>query len=330
MQLITIVETPKNIPDISHDKKLLILGSCFAENIGTQLKQNQFDVDINPFGILYNPLSISQSLNDIILKKIYTHNDIFEYNNLWHSDMHHGSFSNNNAKSCLGNINNRISNAHLNIQHSNCYIIITFGTAYVYYRKNTDKIISNCHKQPERFFDRKKLSSHVITEIYKPLIKRLKNISPNIKILFTVSPIRHARDGMHENQLSKATLLLAIDELCHEFPDVAFYFPSYEIMLDELRDYRFYKDDFIHPNSLAIEYIWHRFASAVFSSKTKSIIDECSKINKLLQHKPFHPNSKDHQLFLSQTVLKIELLKKKYPNLEFNFDIPQIGIEGLL
>ena len=195
--------------------------------------------------------------------------------------------------------------------------MLTFGTAYVYEQKETGKVVSNCHKLPENKFNRRLLSVEEIVEDYTALITEMAARNPELKWLFTVSPIRHIRDGMHANQLSKSTLLLAIDRLQQLFPERVFYFPSYEIILDELRDYRFYADDMLHPSPLAIRYLWERFSETFFSSETKQVIVAVQDIHRDLAHKPFHPESEAYQRFLGQIVLKIERLIGKYPYLDF-------------
>lgn len=195
--------------------------------------------------------------------------------------------------------------------------MLTFGTAYVYEQKETGKVVSNCHKLPENKFNRRLLSVEEIVEDYTALITEMAARNPDLKWLFTVSPIRHIRDGMHANQLSKSTLLLAIDRLQQLFPERVFYFPSYEIILDELRDYRFYADDMLHPSPLAIRYLWERFSETFFSPETKQVIVAVQDIRRDLAHKPFHPESEAYQRFLGQIVLKIERLIGKYPYLDF-------------
>ena len=194
--------------------------------------------------------------------------------------------------------------------------MLTFGTAWVYEQKHTGRIVGNCHKQPDKLFTRRLLSVEEIVVEYFDLLKMLQELNPNLKVLFTVSPIRHAKDGMHGNQISKSTLLLAIDTLQHHYP-MCHYFPSYEIVLDELRDYRFYADDMLHPSPLAIRYLWERFSETFFSSETKQVIVAVQDIRRDLAHKPFHPESEAYQRFLGQIVLKIERLIGKYPYLDF-------------
>ena len=316
MNLNTPVEIPSGFIPIHHAQRLLIMGSCFAENIGTLLAENKFQVDINPFGILYNPLSISMALREIIRKRLYEESDLFSYREYWHSPMHHGSFSAATPEEVVRNIRVRLEQAHKELKQLD-WLMLTFGTAYVYEQKKTGKVVANCHKLPEKDFVRRRLETDEITEDYILLLDELISLNPKIKILFTVSPIRHVRDGMHANQLSKSVLLLAIDRLMQRSPQATFYFPSYEIILDELRDYRFYADDMVHPSSLAVNYLWERFSETFFCPETQALIKECATIRKAIAHKPFHPESEEYKRFLGQIVLKIERLNGKYPYLDF-------------
>ena len=316
MNFQTSVELPAGLPAIRHADHILLMGSCFAENIGALLSDAKFRLELNPFGILYNPLSISSALREIATKKEYTEKDLFAYRGLWHSPMHHGSFSASTPEETLQHINVRLQQARKAMQQLD-WLMLTFGTAYVYEQKETGKVVANCHKLPESNFNRRLLLVDEIVDEYTSLITSLAARNPNLKILFTVSPIRHIRDGMHANQLSKSTLLLAIDRLQQFFPQHVFYFPSYEIVLDELRDYRFYADDMLHPSPLAVRYLWERFSETFFSADTKQIMAEVEDIRRDLAHKPFHPASEAYQRFLGQIVLKIERLIGKYPYLDF-------------
>lgn len=316
MNFQTSVKLPVGLPSVSHADHILLMGSCFAEQIGSLLMDAKFRLDLNPFGILYNPLSASSALREIALKKEYRKKDLFAYRGLWHSPMHHGSFSANAPEETLQNINNALLQTHQTMQKLD-WLLLTFGTAYVYEQKETGKVISNCHKLPESNFNRRLLSVDEIVDEYTSLITGMTARNPNLKILFTVSPIRHIRDGMHANQLSKSTLLLAIDRLQQLFPQSIFYFPSYEIVLDELRDYRFYADDMLHPSSLTVRYLWERFSETFFSVETKQLIADIEIIRRDLNHHPFHPDSETYQRFLEQIVLKIERLIGKYPYLDF-------------
>lgn len=316
MDFRTLIELPVGLPPVTHAGRILLMGSCFAENIGNLLKGAKFQLDLNPFGILYNPFSLSAALVEILKGKVYKEEDLFFYKDLWHSPMHHGSFSAPTSEETLQNINRRLRQAHQTIQEVD-WLMLTFGTAYIYEQKETGTVVSNCHKQPESNFHRRLLSVDEIVNEYTSLITSMAARNPGLKILFTVSPIRHIRDGMHANQLSKSTLLLAIDRLQQLFPQHIFYFPSYEIVLDELRDYRFYADDMLHPSSLAVRYLWERFSETFFSVDTKQVMAEVEDIRRDLSHKPFHPESEAYQRFLGQIVLKIERLIGKYPYLDF-------------
>ena len=315
MELKTLVELPENLPNISHNDELLLMGSCFAESIGKLLVENKFHCDVNPFGILYNPLSVSTALRQIMEGKNYTDTDLLFSQENYHSFMHHGSFSALCAEESLSLINSRLQAAHRGITQLK-FLIITLGTSWVYTLKSDGSVVSNCHKLADREFVRRQLSVEEIVSDYTRLIKEFTGLNPQCNLIFTISPIRHIKDGMHGNQLSKAVLLLAVDKLKTIFPERIFYFPSYEIMLDELRDYRFYADDMLHPSPLAIKYIWERFTDAFFSGKTQSILKEYENIRKALNHKPFHTGSEEYKCFLEQIVLKIKRLKEKYPNLD--------------
>ena len=316
MDFRTFVELPSGFLPATHAGRILMMGSCFAENMGKLLIEAKFQLDLNPFGILYNPFSISAALVEILKGKVYLAEDLFSYKDLWHSPMHHGSFSASTPEETLLNINTRLQHAHQFVSELD-WLMLTFGTAYVYEQKDTGHVVSNCHKLPENRFTRRLLTVEEIVSEYTSLITSLAARNPNLKILFTVSPIRHIRDGMHANQLSKSTLLLAVDRLQQLFPQHVFYFPSYEIVLDELRDYRFYADDMLHPSPLTIRYLWERFSETFFSADTKQIMAEVEDIRRDLAHKPFHPASEAYQRFLGQIVLKIERLIGKYPYLDF-------------
>ena len=234
MELYTRILLPKARFSFSYEDRVVMMGSCFAENIGRKLEENKFSVDINPFGTLYNPAS----------------GDLFQHEGIYHSFTHHSRFSAPSEEECLGHINSRLSESSDFLRKAT-RLVITLGTAFVYRLKSDGRIVSNCHKLPEKMFDRQRLSTQEIVEDWKPLLLALWEQNPALKILFTVSPIRHWKDGAHENQLSKATLLLATDALQKDYPDRIAYFPAYEILMDELRDYRFYADDIIFGNVLS-------------------------------------------------------------------------------
>lgn len=316
MNFHTPVECPTHLPRLSHQDHLMLLGSCFASHIGRRLTEAKFACEVNPYGVLYNPLSISTALRELMAGKQYTEEDLYCYRECWHSPMHHGDFSAASVEETLRNINGQSEKARKALDALDC-LLLTWGTAWVYEDRDTQRIVGNCHKRPECCFTRRKLSVDEIVNDGIDWIGRLLKLRPHLKILFTVSPIRHVRDGMHANQLSKATLLLAIDALQAYFPEHVFYFPAYELVLDELRDYRFYADDMVHPSELAIEYVWQHFAESCFSEDTLRIMEECKNISRMLEHKPFHPESEEYKRFLGQIVLKIDRLNEKCPYLDF-------------
>lgn len=299
---------PKN-QLISFNTHLLSLGSCFSENIGSKLEYYKFPININPFGILYNPESIAQSIEILIDKKEFTINDLFEENGVYNSFYHHSRLSHTDPNVCLNQINKAINEASDHLRTCKV-LLITFGTAWVYELKRNNQIVSNCHKVPAKEFNRFKLSTHQIIDRYKELVGKLRSLNPELKILFTVSPVRHLKDGAAENQLSKATLIMAVHQLVKELTGAS-YFPSYEIMMDDLRDYRFYNEDMIHPSPVAVDYIWEKFCKAVINEDSQKLMPEIAKINQAINHRPFNPETEAHQKFLKSTMVKMEVLEKK-------------------
>ena len=285
------------------------------------LLTNKFRCDVNPFGILYNPLSIVEALWQILSHQTYTEEDLFYAGGSWHSWMHHSAFSAPAAASCLSSINTRLSQASAGFPRLD-WLVITWGTAFAYWLKERTMVVGNCHKQPDSLFTRQLLTVEEIVTEWECVLVELRKINPSLKILFTVSPIRHIKDGMHGNQISKSTLLLAADELCRRWSD-CYYFPSYEIMMDELRDYRFYADDMLHPSPVAISYLWECFTDCYFSKETDRIMKEWEDIRKALAHKPFNAQSETYRKFLTQIVLKIERLKEKFPYFDLQKELEQ-------
>jgi hypothetical protein len=313
MQFRTEIPINKSIIDISYRKQLMLFGSCFAENIGNRLKESKFKVTVNPFGILYNPLSIENALRILLEKRLFSAEDLFLHNGLWHSFSHHGAFSGIDREETLQNINNQIRISVEKLLKTD-FLLITFGTAFVYEKDGT--VVSNCHKLPEKTFSRRRLSVQEIVDCYTKLITDIQQINPKIHFIFTVSPIRHWKDGAHENQLSKSTLLLAINELQTKYSNID-YFPAYEIVLDELRDYRFYEEDMLHPNNQAITYIWGKFSETYFSTETRQIEKEIAEIIKAENHRPLNPQTAEYQLFLKNLNTKKTDFLAKYPFVRF-------------
>lgn len=320
MKFRTIIDIPPGFPPIHHNDALMLMGSCFAENMGNRLLDAKFTLDKNPYGILYNPASIAQALREIMGEQPYTSHHIFSHQGLYQSYMHHGIFSDTNEAACLRKINERLASAHHSLPTIN-YLFITFGTAWIYTLKSDGRIVANCHKMPARDFVRSRLSVEQITEAYSTLIADISRLNPQIKFIFTVSPVRHIKDGLHENQLSKATLLLSVARLQERFAKQVFYFPAYEIVVDELRDYRFYATDMLHPSDLATDYIWERLSDAAFNAETQTTIKEIESISRDINHRPFNPDTEAHKRFLEQLVLKINRLKEKCPTLDLQNEL---------
>ncbi len=314
----TVIELDRSNHTITHGSRLLLAGSCFADNIGKRLADRKFRIDINPFGVLYNPLSLSTMLMRVIDGRPFTPEspEIFEHNGKWHSILHHSDFSRGSKEELLETINGTLQNSH-ETANSCDTVILTFGTAYTYMLNSNGTVAGNCHKLPAREFTRRLLDIDEIADSMSAVIERYREANPDIRFIFTVSPIRHLRDGAHDNQKSKATLLLAIDKLTALYPGNTSYFPAYEILLDELRDYRFYADDMVHPSPVAIDYIWECFGRCYFNGGTHKLNEEVEDIIRATAHRPFDAASDGYKSFLRNLLEKIEAIEEKYPYLDF-------------
>ncbi len=317
-------QTEVKIPEFGwktgYRNSTLFMGSCFTENIGNKMSVLKFPVDLNPFGILYNPLSIAQGIHILLNKKLFTLEDLTKHDGLWHSFYHHGRFSSPEASNALQSINQRIESSSDFLKKAD-FLFISFGTAWVYEFKTTGKIVSNCHKIPDKEFKRFRLTPGEITEEYRELLPEIWKINPGLKVIFTVSPIRHWKDGAIENQRSKATLILSTDQIIRGFGEnYCNYFPSYEIMMDELRDYRFYNEDMIHLSKSAINHIWNIFQNSMIEEESRKISKKVQKIITALNHKPRNMVTQEYANFLRQTFLKANQLQEKYPYLDLTFE----------
>ncbi|PLX11830.1 MAG: hypothetical protein C0594_03165 [Marinilabiliales bacterium] len=304
---------------INYSDKILLAGSCFTDNIGEVLSNYKFNCLINPNGILYNPESIALMLENLINNSGYKAEEFIHHNELWLSLMHHGCFSSASKDELIKNTSETFSEANSFLKQAKV-LIITWGTAWIYKYKQSGKTVSNCHKLPPDLFARERLSIDNIISSYQNILTLLKILNPNIKIIFTISPVRHLKDGFEENQLSKSILIHAAHDLVSNFEN-ADYFPSYEIMHDDLRDYRFYADDMVHPNKLATQYIWEKFSDAFFSKDTLSIIKKIEKVKKFVEHKPFRFESEAYQKSLYDTLEKIAEIQKAFPQINFSQEI---------
>lgn len=316
MNFTTKIPIAKSENPINFDSKIISLGSCFADNIGMKFEYFKFQITTNPFGIIFNPVSIENLVSRVVNNQKFTEGDIFFHNDLWHCYEVHSELSHTDKPIFLDRLNQILSNFHLQIFKST-HFQITYGTSWVYRNKSTNSIVANCHKVPQSQFDKEILSVETIEKSIQNTIDLVRKVNPNCHFIYTVSPVRHIKDGFTENQRSKAHLITAIQQILNPKSSFLNYFPSYEIMMDELRDYRFYAEDMLHPSQTAIDYIWSRFFENYISEENHSTMNEISNIQKGLAHRPFNPNTVDHKNFLNVLNDKIIMLQKKFPHFKF-------------
>ena len=316
--------TPKPFAvKIKHTDKLLLIGSCFTEQIGKKLAAHKFEVLENPNGILFNPVSIAKAAMSYAEGKLYSENELFFYNELWASREHHTKFSDPDRAIGLGKINESQSAATSFIKTAD-WLLLTLGSAFLYEWKdrsddNYGNIAANCHKIPTDKFNRRLASSTEIMDILLKMIGSVRQVNPSIKIIFTISPVRHLREGFIENNRSKATLIQAVHALTND-TDI-FYFPAYELVIDDLRDYRFFAEDLVHPNYAATDYVWKKFVPAVIDEQSQKIMKDINELNAAKAHKPFNPNSEAHKNFLKTHLEKTKALGKKYSYLNLEYEL---------
>lgn len=310
MQLSTPIDiTPHRLIDYS--RPFLLLGSCFSEHIGSRLLESRFPGCVNPFGVLYNPQSILQALQRLWENHPFTTDELVHAGGLWHSFMHHGSFSSADADTTLQHINSAYSQSAVRIADTKTYLI-TFGSSWVY--EYEGKVVANCHKMPQKAFTQRRLTVDEIVLPWKQMIAQIQQQVPDAEFLFTVSPMRYREHGPLAAGTNKAVLLLAVEQLTQQ-PGVH-YFPSYEIMMDELRDYRFYAADMIHPSDVAVGYIWERFRDTQLTHEAQTLLPRIERLTKQLAHRPLHPDSDESQRFQQKLQEEIALLKQQYPHLD--------------
>jgi len=316
----TPVTPEPSIEKIELRNSLLLSGSCFSEHIGQKLSEYKFDNLTNSFGVIYNPVSICKLLVNAILEKPVDEQLIIKNQGIYRHYDFHSDISALNIKELLSQIDEAYKYTKIYLLKSE-WIIMTFGTSIVYHHKKLKDIVSNCHKVPAREFDKKWIQPDDILSAFTTFYDTLKKVNEHFNIILTVSPVRHIKDSLQTNSISKSILRYACHTLSETYENVQ-YFPSYEIMLDDLRDYRFYEADMLHPNASAIEYIWDKFQQCYFDSKTNEFIQEWKKIRNALLHRPFHPASKDHQQFIKNTIKQLKKfsqqvdISKELKNLE--------------
>lgn len=310
-----------------YNNRVIFMGSCFSENIGGFLKERRFNIDLNPFGVLYNPVSIASGIHRLINPVDYKEEDLFYHQGWWHSFDHHSNFSHADKNVCLESINSRLKSAAESLRTAK-YMFVTFGTARVFLQKSDGKVVSNCHQVPASLFDNQLLRVGDIVRMYTLLIQELASINEELKWVLTVSPVRHWKNGPVGNQVSKATLLLAANELKNNFSQVE-YFPAYEIFMDDLRDYRYYDDDMLHPGSQGVSYTWKKFNDAYISDSARSNIKVVESFIRAKNHRPRNPGSDEHKEFMKKQSKSVFELSKKYPEMDlqefidfFSIDLP--------
>lgn len=311
---VTLQKEAKN--PISYASKIVLLGSCFSENIGDQLNYFKFQTVQNPFGILFHPKAIKELVANAIHEKTYTETDLVFQNERWHCFDAHSKLSAPEKKDVLSQLNKAITSTNTALKEAT-HLVITLGTSWVYRDTATHKIVANCHKIPQKEFSKELLSVQEVTETLSEIITLIQSVNASINIIFTVSPVRHLKDGFVENTQSKSHLIAGIQMLFSNSKSNLHYFPSYEIMMDELRDYRFYSEDLIHPTTTAIQYIWERFTTTWIDEKAAEMMQEINTIQKGLLHRPFDVNSVQHQKFLTNLSSKIAKIATEFPLIKF-------------
>ncbi len=316
MKFRTEIPIPETTFKIGYQQKNMFIGSCFTENIGKRVRSMRISTSLNPFGIVYNPISVKNSLEFLIQEKQFAEKDLFQLNDHWNNFYFHSNFSAPNLAEGLSQMNKSIKNGAGFLKQTD-FLFITFGTAFCFEHSASGITVSNNHKIPAQQFRRYRLSVENIVSEYSILLKKLRSLNPELQIIFTVSPVRHLKDGAHGNQLSKSILLLAVDQLISEF-DFCSYFPAYEIFMDDLRDYRFYSDDLVHPSDSAVSYVWEKFQDTYFDKNAIELGKEIEKINKAMWHKVNNPESDSHKKFLQRYADQVLELQEQYPflNLE--------------
>ena len=319
------LEIKKISPRISHTHKILLIGSCFTENIGQKLELYKFTVLQNPNGILFNPVSVAEAITSYIDQVLISESSLFYYREGWHSWKHHSRFSGITQEIAVEQINQSAMNAHKFLKNAD-WLVITLGSAWIYTltenapsAKKGD-VAANNHKAPAEWFNRRLMSAPEVFEILDGMMQKLKSANPYLHVIFTISPVRHIREGVVENNRSKAVLIQAVHQVV-EKEENAYYFPAYELVIDDLRDYRFYAEDLVHPNYFATQYVWEKFVEACMDDNSRELMTELHDINLAYKHKAFNPGSTEHQKFLQTYLQKTKLLQEKYSYLDFQKEI---------
>jgi hypothetical protein len=326
MKFRTCIDIPESEAKIGYNTKCLLMGSCFSDTIGKRMAEYKFPVMLNPFGTLFNPFSIAGNVQRLITGRNYVHEDLHNHNGQWLSFDHYTGFTHPDPGACLTHINHTLNEAIPWLKECR-FLLLTFGTAFYYQHRETGKIVANCHKIPASAFLKKMASPEEIIAIYDHLFSQLNEHNPSLDVIFTLSPVRHWADGAENNQLSKSILHYSIHELMKRHPN-AFYFPAYEIFIDELRDYRFYAADMLHPSETGTDYVWERFCETCINKGSEKIMAGVIAILKALGHRPLQTETTSYSKFVQNTMKQIQNLTQSYPFLDFRNEIAMLQLKG--
>jgi hypothetical protein len=315
----TEVQLPCFEARIGYTHPFLMMGSCFATNVGERFVRLKLPVMVNPFGVIYNPLSVASCIKMLVDGKQLSADDLFEQNGIWNSYSHHSSFSAVDKEECLAKINQALASGSIMLRESS-HLTITLGTSWAYRLKATGEVVANCHKTKAAEFDRFFVEVNQSVDVLSEAIAAARSVNPSLKIILTVSPIRHVKDGLVENQRSKASLVVACHNLCAQLSGVG-YFPSYEIMMDELRDYRFYADDMVHPSVLAVDIIFKKFVQSAVNRLSVEAMEEVDRIVRAVEHIPFNADGSEYRKFCASMAAKATRLQQKYSFLDLSPEI---------
>ncbi len=310
-------------PSLSYHDKLLLIGSCFTEHIGNYLMDVKFNVLQNPNGILFDPISVCNNLTSYIQNKQYTANDLVYLNEAWHSWQHHSRFSGIDKEEVLQNINQSQQTAHTFLKQAD-WLVITLGSSFVYKLADSLQPVANCHKAPAQTFTKHLCTINETITAFEAVLHQLFQFNPELKVLFTISPVRHLRDGVVDNNRSKARLIEVVHYLVNN-SEKLYYFPAYELVVDVLRDYRFFDIDLAHPNYAATQFVLANFSESCMNKDTQQLMDEIKKLVIARNHKPFNPTSNQHQQFLKAQLQKTKKLQELHPYLDFEQDLAFFG-----
>lgn len=323
MEFRTTVKTGENRSWLHHSDNVVLLGSCFSENIGSRMQAAFIHATINPFGTLYNPMSIARGVDRLIANEPVAGQDLFMQSGVWNSYDFHSRHSLPDKQVTIDHMNKCIEEGHKALNEAQL-LTVTLGTSLIYRLKATGEVVANCHKVPQHEFDRKMASVSDMAQVLDTMLTRLHEFNPELRIIMTVSPIRHIADGLDTNSLSKAALRIAIYEALSQHRDYCDYFPAYEIMLDDLRDYRFYGSDMVHPSDVAVEYIWQVFQGAYLDDRSALAVARCERVHKRIQHRPMSANRETVQRFNNDTASVVRNLIKEYPYLSENHELQKV------